>query len=75
MTVGYDYMLRKPSGPSAPKMFLDTRVVPAVVNIAGGVEVALNRASARTGLHPMLLLVGIATAAIVVGRRVRGGSR
>lgn len=56
MVVGRDYMLKKPEGPSAPKLFLDTRVVPAVVNLLGGAEVALDRASARTGLRPGVLL-------------------
>jgi hypothetical protein len=50
MVVSRDYMLKQPSGPSAPKLFLDTKLVPAAVNILGDAEVALNRASLRTGL-------------------------
>ena len=63
MVVGRDYMLKKPAGPSAPKLFLDTQVVPRAVNLAGGLEVALDRASARTGIRPMLILAGAAGAA------------
>ena len=58
--VGRDYMLKKGSGPSAPKLFLDTRVVPAAVNAAGGLEVALDRAARRLGIRPSLLLAGMA---------------
>jgi hypothetical protein len=60
MLVDRDYMLKKPSGPSAPKLFLDTQVVPVVVNALGGAEVALHRVSARTGVRPAVLLAGIA---------------
>ncbi|HEX8415189.1 MAG TPA: hypothetical protein VF637_15100 [Sphingomicrobium sp.] len=59
MVVSRDYMLKQPSGPSAPKLFLDTKLVPAAVNILGDSEVALNRASLRTGLSAGLIL-GIA---------------
>lgn len=51
MVVDRDYMLRKQSGPSAPKLFLDTKVVPAVVNAFGSMEVGLARAAARTGVR------------------------
>jgi hypothetical protein len=60
MVVGRDYMLKKPTGPSAPKLFLDTKLVPAAVNVLGATEVALNRASARTGLSSGMLLAGVA---------------
>lgn len=59
MIIGRDYLLKKPSGPSAPKLFLDTRVVPLAVNLAGGLEVALDRASARTGVRPAVILAGV----------------
>lgn len=59
MTIGRDYMLKKPAGPSAPKLFLDTKIVPLAVNIAGGVEVALDRASVRTGVRPSVILAGV----------------
>lgn len=55
MTVGRDYMLRKDTGPSAPKLFLDTKVVPLAVNAAGLVEVGLDRAAVRTGLRPIAI--------------------
>ncbi|MBP0493677.1 hypothetical protein [Roseomonas indoligenes] len=59
MTIGRDYLLRKPAGPSAPKLFLDTQVVPAAVNVAGSLEVALDRASVRTGIRPSVILAGV----------------
>ena len=58
MVVGRDYTLEKPSRPSAPKVFLDTKVVPLAVNITSGVEVALSRVSARTGVRPSVILAG-----------------
>lgn len=64
--VDRDYLLKKPSGPSAPKLFLDTQVVPAGVNTLGSVEVALNRVAARTGVRPALILTAGA-GAIVYG--------
>src|ERR1700712_2327362 len=54
-----DYMLEKPPGPSAAKVFLDTRVIPAAIDIAGTCEVALEQASKRTGLSVPVLLTGI----------------
>ena len=66
MLVDRDYLLKKPSGPSAPKLFLDTRIVPAGVNTLGSVEVALNRVAARTSIRPALILAAGA-GAIVYG--------
>ena len=66
MIIGRDYLLRKPAGPSAPKLFLDTRVVPVAVNMAGAVEVALDRAAARTGVRPALIVAGATTALALV---------
>ncbi|BAU92202.1 hypothetical protein MPPM_3597 [Methylorubrum populi] len=60
MIIGRDYLLKKPSGPSAPKFFLDTQVVPFATNIAGSLEVALDRAAIRTGIRPAVLLAGMA---------------
>ncbi len=59
MVVGRDYMLKRPAGPSAPKLFLDTRVVPLAVDMAGGLEVALDRAAVRTGVRPAAILGGL----------------
>ncbi len=59
-------LLKKPSGPSAPKLFLDTQVVPLAANLAGAVEVALDRAAARTGVRPAVILAG-ATGLIGLG--------
>ena len=60
MTVGRDYMLKKPAGPSAPKLFLDTQLVPLAVNLAGGVEVAVDRLAVRTGVRPSVVVAGFA---------------
>ena len=60
MAVGRDYMLKKAAGPSAPKLFLDTRVVPAVVNFLGSAEVTLDHLSVRTGVRPGVILAGAA---------------
>jgi len=77
MSVGRDYMVRKTTGPSAPKLFLDTRIVPRLVNTAGGAEVLLDRAATRTGLRPSMILAGAAggVALLIIGawRRRRGG--
>lgn len=78
MTVDRDYMLRKGDGPSAPKLFLDTQVVPRLVNAAGGAEVALDRAARMAGVRPSLLLAGAAgalslVAVAAVRRRRRDG--
>lgn len=58
MSVGRDYLLKKPAGPSSPKLFLDTTVVPMAVNLLGGMEVALDRAAVRTGVRPSVILAG-----------------
>jgi len=61
MVVGRNYLLKKPTGPSTPKLFLDTKLVPAAVNVLGAAEVALNRASVRTGVSSGMLLAGAAS--------------
>ena len=66
MIIGRDYLLKKPSGPSEPKLFLDTKLVPLVVNMAGRLEVALDRVSIRTGLRPAVVLTGLAGLASMV---------
>ncbi len=71
-----DYMLRKGAGPSAAKLFFDTRAVPLAANMAGGLEVALDRAAARSGLRPSLILAGVAgLGALAVLRLVRASRR
>ena len=55
-----DYMLKKPSGPSAPKVFFDTQIVPRAANAAGDLEVLLNRSAVRTGIRPSFILAGLA---------------
>ena len=76
LTVTRDYMLRKDAGPSAAKLLFDTRAVPLAVNMAGSLEVALNRAAARSGLRPSLILAVLAGAgALAVLRLVRASRR
>jgi hypothetical protein len=58
MVVSRDYMLKKTTGPSVPVHFLNTKIVPRIVNSAGGVETLLDRASVYTGLRPGLILTG-----------------
>ncbi len=65
MTVGRDYLMKQPSRPSGPKLFLDTQVVPRAVNVAGSLEVALDRAAVRTGLRPSVILTGGAAATLL----------
>ncbi len=73
MTVGRDYLLNKPSPPSASKLFLDQQIVPLVVNAAGALEVALDRASVRTGIRPAAIVAGslglLSLAAVYLLRR------
>lgn len=42
------------------KLFVDTQLVPLAVNIAGELEVALDRASTRTGVRPGVILAVVA---------------
>jgi len=63
MLITRDYLLRKPAGPSAPKQWFDTRVIPLAVDAAGAFEVALDRAAVRSGLRPSVILAGLAAAA------------
>lgn len=60
MVVSRDYMLKQKSRPSAPKQLLDTKLIPAVVNILGAAEVALDRGAARTGVGSATILAGAA---------------
>ena len=59
MIIGRDYLLKKPGGPSAPKFFFDTKVIPFAANLAGAIEVSLDRAAARTGVRPAVILAGV----------------
>ncbi|MDR6146537.1 hypothetical protein QE363_002330 [Sphingomonas sp. SORGH_AS870] len=60
MTVGRDYMLKKTTGPSAPKYFIDTQIVPRLVNAVGRGEVLLDRSAVRLGIRPSVLVGGAA---------------
>ncbi|KAB0682082.1 hypothetical protein [Aureimonas leprariae] len=60
MTVGRHYLLKKSTGPSAPKLFFDTQIVPLATNMAGGLELLLDRAARRAGVRPVLILAGSA---------------
>ena len=39
MMIGREYLLKHSTGPSGPKLFLDTQVVPFAANIAGSLFV------------------------------------
>lgn len=60
MVVSRHYLLAKPSGPSRLKVFLDQRVIPFAIDMAGGCEVAVQRVSQRTGVRPAVLVGGAA---------------
>jgi len=59
LPIGRDYLLKKTAGPSKPKLFLDTQIVPLAVDAAHSLEVALNRASVRSGVRPAVLVAGL----------------
>ena len=71
MTVGRDYMLKKTTGPSAPKFFIDTELVPRLVNAVGRGEVMLDRSAVRLGVRPSILVAGAASALalLILGTR------
>jgi len=71
MTVGRDYMLKKTTGPSAPKFFIDTQIVPRLVNTVGRGEVMLDRSAVRLGVRPSILVAGAAgvLALLLLGTR------
>jgi hypothetical protein len=71
MVINRDYMLKKSSRPSEARHFLHTQLVPRAVNIAGGVEVTLSRASAQTGIRPAVILAGVAAATVMAMLRFR----
>ena len=54
--VGRDYMLKKGAGPSAPKVFLDQKVVPVMIDAAGSVEGVLERVAVRVRRMPVAAL-------------------
>jgi hypothetical protein len=58
MVVSRDYMLKKTTGPSVPVHFLNTKILPRIVNSAGSVETLLDRASVSTELRPGVILAG-----------------
>ena len=55
--VGRDYLLKKGEGPSAPKLFLDQRVIPLAIDAAGAVEGVLERVAVRVRRMPVSALV------------------
>ncbi len=77
MLVERDYMLRKPPGPSRPKLFLDQVVVPGLANAAGTVEAGIEQVVIGTRRHPLLavsLVAGIGLA-LTMARSPRRSSR
>lgn len=62
--IGPRYMLHKPSGPSAPKVFLDQKVVPAMIDASGALEGVLERVAVAARRMPIATLaasLGIGT--------------
>jgi hypothetical protein len=73
VTIGRNYLLEKPPGPSAPKRLFDQRVIPLVVNLASRCEFALDDASQRTGVRPsFILFAGTAVLVAVTWSLARG---
>lgn len=54
--VGRDYLLKKGAGPSAPKVFLDQKVIPAMIDAAGTVEGVLELVAMRVRRMPVSAL-------------------
>ena len=52
MTVGRDYMLEKPPPPPPWKVYLDLTILPALIDVAGGLEAVLERASVQGRTRP-----------------------
>ena len=76
MTVGRQYMLVKPSGPSRPKLFLDQTILPLAIDAAGGCEVAVQRLSQRIGLRPAALVgAALLTGLLMISMLWRRGLR
>ncbi|WP_428970233.1 hypothetical protein ACQR50_06275 [Sphingomonas sp. Xoc002] len=75
MTVGRDYMLKKTTGPSAPKFFIDTQIVPRLVNAVGRGEVLLDRSAVRLGVRPSVLAAGTACVMAVLLLGIPRGRR
>ena len=51
-----DYLLKKGAGPSAPKLFLDQKVIPMAIDAAGAVEGVLERVAVRVRRRPVSAL-------------------
>ena len=64
--VGRDYMLKKGAGPSAPKVFLDQKVVPAAIDAAGAVEGVLELLAVRVRRTPVAALAAALGAGTLV---------
>ena len=54
--VGRDYLLKKGAGPSAPKLFLDQKVIPQAIDAAGAVESLVERVAVRVRRMPVTAL-------------------
>ncbi len=76
MAVGPGYMLDKPRPPAAWKVFLDLRVLPVLIDMAGGVEGAVELVSAQGRTRParaigVALGIGYALGWLTMARRGR----
>ncbi len=65
------YMTKRPAAPSTLKRLFDQQVIPAGINAAGRVEVALARASERARRKPFTAVL----AAMACGYLIRGLQR
>lgn len=79
MAVSPSYMLEKPPPPAAWKTFLDLKVLPVVIDTAGGMEGALEVISVRTRATParsvgVALGIGYALGWLTVARRSRSST-
>jgi hypothetical protein len=74
--VGRHYLLETRSRPGGLKIYVDQRLIPAAIDIAGGVESAAERVAVRVRRLP-LLMVGAAFGfgLIAAQVRLRGRSR
>jgi hypothetical protein len=70
-----DYLTQKPAAPTAPKRFLDQRVIPGLIDVAGSVEAALEHWTVRVRRSPgasmgVVLGIGALLSLLLARRRV-----
>lgn len=72
MLINRDYLLKRPSGPSASKQFLDQKILPLAVNALGRVEVAISRTSARTSVRSAVIVASMVAVVSISLARLLG---